>query len=274
MAKTALITGITGQDGSYLAELLLDQGCRVCGVVRRASTENFQRIEHLRDRLDLYQADLLDQSSLAGVLAQVKPDEIYNLAAMSFVPTSWTHPVLTAEFTGVGVSDAHARDGEAAAPVIVQFLSEHLGFAHTGQERLTELIQDHREVHPDLETLFQRRCALRQPLKGVERLVEPDPGVRERRPRGRFTSRLPQIPHRLVPHLGPVGMMGEPLDMLAEAIPVECLDRVDDPCVQLTATLLQQTAVSHLVGKGVLKRVLGIRKEARLVEQLSVLQMC
>jgi GDPmannose 4,6-dehydratase len=102
--KTALITGITGQDGSYLAELLLDQGCRVCGVVRRASTENFQRIEHLRDRIELHQADLLDQSSLAGVLAQVKPDEIYNLAAMSFVPTSWTHPVLTAEFTGVGVT--------------------------------------------------------------------------------------------------------------------------------------------------------------------------
>jgi GDPmannose 4,6-dehydratase len=102
--KTALITGITGQDGSYLAELLLDKGYRVCGMVRRASTENFQRIEHLRDRVELYQADLLDQTSLAGVLAQVRPEEIYNLAAMSFVPTSWTHPVLTAEFTGLGVT--------------------------------------------------------------------------------------------------------------------------------------------------------------------------
>jgi GDPmannose 4,6-dehydratase len=104
MAKTALITGITGQDGSYLAELLLDKGYRVCGVVRRASTENFQRIEHLRDRVELYQADLLDQTSLAAVLDRVRPDEVYNLAAMSFVPTSWQQPVLTAEFTAVGVT--------------------------------------------------------------------------------------------------------------------------------------------------------------------------
>jgi GDPmannose 4,6-dehydratase len=102
--KTALITGITGQDGSYLADWLLDQGYRVCGMVRRASTENFQRIEHLRDRVELHQADLLDQTSMAAVLAQVRPDEVYNLAAMSFVPTSWTQPVLTAEFTGVGVT--------------------------------------------------------------------------------------------------------------------------------------------------------------------------
>jgi GDPmannose 4,6-dehydratase len=102
--KTALITGITGQDGSYLAELLLDKGYRVAGMVRRSSTENFQRIEHLRERVELHQADLLDQTSIAGVLAQVQPDEIYNLAAMSFVPTSWTQPVLTAEFTGLGVT--------------------------------------------------------------------------------------------------------------------------------------------------------------------------
>src|SRR5438128_22808 len=104
MTKTALITGITGQDGSYLAELLLDKGYHVCGIVRRASTENFQRIEHLRDRLQLHQADLLDQTSLARVLDQVRPDEVYNLAAMSFVPTSWDQPVLTAEFTAVGVT--------------------------------------------------------------------------------------------------------------------------------------------------------------------------
>jgi GDPmannose 4,6-dehydratase len=103
-AKTALITGITGQDGSYLAEFLLGKGYQVCGVVRRSSTENFQRIEHLRDRLHLYQADLLDQTSLARVLDQVRPDEVYNLAAMSFVPTSWKQPVLTAEFTAVGVT--------------------------------------------------------------------------------------------------------------------------------------------------------------------------
>ena len=102
--RTALITGITGQDGSYLADLLLDKGYRVCGMVRRSSTENFERIEHARDRLELYQGDLLDQVSLAGILAKVQPDEIYNLAAQSFVPTSWEQPVLTAEFTGVGVT--------------------------------------------------------------------------------------------------------------------------------------------------------------------------
>jgi GDPmannose 4,6-dehydratase len=102
--KTALITGITGQDGSYLAEWLLEQGYRVCGMVRRASTENFQRIDHLRDRMQLFQGDLLDQTSIASILEQVQPDEIYNLAAMSFVPTSWQKPVLTAEFTAVGVT--------------------------------------------------------------------------------------------------------------------------------------------------------------------------
>jgi GDPmannose 4,6-dehydratase len=102
--KTALITGVTGQDGSYLAELLLAKGYRVCGMVRRASTENFQRIEHLRDRLLLLQGDLLDQTSIASILDQVRPDEVYNLAAMSFVPTSWQKPVLTAEFTAVGVT--------------------------------------------------------------------------------------------------------------------------------------------------------------------------
>jgi GDPmannose 4,6-dehydratase len=102
--KTALITGITGQDGSYLAELLLEKGYRVCGVVRRSSTETFQRIEHLRDRLRLLQADLLDQSSLVQALREVRPNEVYNLAAMSFVPTSWQQPVLTADFTGVGVT--------------------------------------------------------------------------------------------------------------------------------------------------------------------------
>ncbi len=104
MTKTALITGITGQDGSYLAELLLDQGYRVCGVVRRSSTENFSRIEHLRGQIELFQADLLDQTSLAAVLREVAPDEVYNLAAMSFVPTSWQQPVLTAEFTALGVT--------------------------------------------------------------------------------------------------------------------------------------------------------------------------
>src|SRR5512133_3770347 len=102
--KRALITGITGQDGSYLAELLLDHGYEVHGMVRRASTEKFDRIEHLRDRITLHQADLLDQRSLTDALRAARPDEIYNLAAMSFVAVSWIQPTLTAEFTGVGVT--------------------------------------------------------------------------------------------------------------------------------------------------------------------------
>jgi GDPmannose 4,6-dehydratase len=102
--KRALITGITGQDGSYLAELLLDKGYEVHGMVRRASTEKFERIEHLRDRITLHQGDLLDQRSLVDTLRAAEPDEVYNLAAMSFVAVSWTQPTLTAEFTGVGVT--------------------------------------------------------------------------------------------------------------------------------------------------------------------------
>jgi GDPmannose 4,6-dehydratase len=102
--KKALITGITGQDGSYLAEWLLEKGYEVHGIVRRASTENMERIVHLRERIRLHQADLLDQLSLINVVTQVGPDEVYNLAAMSFVPTSWQQPVLTGEFTALGVT--------------------------------------------------------------------------------------------------------------------------------------------------------------------------
>ncbi|HQF20695.1 MAG TPA: GDP-mannose 4,6-dehydratase [Kiritimatiellia bacterium] len=102
--KKALITGITGQDGSYLAELLLAKGYQVTGMVRRASTETFDRIAHFKDQISLRQADLLDQFSLVKLLDEVQPDEIYNLAAMSFVPTSWNQPVLTGEFTALGVT--------------------------------------------------------------------------------------------------------------------------------------------------------------------------
>jgi GDPmannose 4,6-dehydratase len=102
--KSALITGITGQDGSYLAELLLERGYDVHGMVRRASTEKFDRIEHIRDRITLHQGDLLDQRSLVDALRAARPDEIYNLAAMSFVAVSWIQPTLTAEFTGIGVT--------------------------------------------------------------------------------------------------------------------------------------------------------------------------
>lgn len=102
--KTALITGVTGQDGSYLAELLLGKGYRVIGMQRRTSTETSGRIAHLMDRLELVQGDLLDQLSLIDLLRTYQPDEVYNLAAQSFVPTSWQQPVLTGEFTALGVT--------------------------------------------------------------------------------------------------------------------------------------------------------------------------
>jgi GDP-mannose 4,6-dehydratase len=101
---TALITGITGQDGSYLAEFLLAKGYRVVGVVRRSSTTPYERIAHLVDRIELISADLLDQTSLMDAMEEVRPDEIYNLAAQSFVAASWTQPVLTGEFTAIGVT--------------------------------------------------------------------------------------------------------------------------------------------------------------------------
>ena len=104
MSATALITGITGQDGSYLAELLLEKGYAVVGMTRRSSTATYERIAHLAGRLELIQGDLLDQASLVAELRDVRPTEVYNLAAQSFVPTSWNQPVLTGEFTGLGVT--------------------------------------------------------------------------------------------------------------------------------------------------------------------------
>jgi GDPmannose 4,6-dehydratase len=104
MPRTALITGVTGQDGSYLAEFLLGKNYRVCGLVRRSSTINFERIAHLQDDIELIPGDLLDESSLIAAINKAEPDEVYNLAAQSFVPTSWTQPVLTGEFTALGVT--------------------------------------------------------------------------------------------------------------------------------------------------------------------------
>ena len=104
MAGTALITGITGQDGSYLAELLLEKGYRVHGMFRRSSTETFERVAHLEGRLELHPGDLIDQQSLITLLEKTEPDEVYNLAAQSFVPTSWQQPQLTGEVTGLGVT--------------------------------------------------------------------------------------------------------------------------------------------------------------------------
>ena len=102
--KTALITGVTGQDGSYLAELLLEKGYRVVGMTRRSSTDVHERIEHIVGRIEIVSGDLLDQSSMSNLLAECRPDEVYNLAAQSFVPASWTQPVLTGEFTALGVT--------------------------------------------------------------------------------------------------------------------------------------------------------------------------
>ena len=102
--KTALITGITGQDGSYLAEYLLEAGYRVVGMTRRSSTDVHERIEHIVDRIEIVSGDLLDQSSMTNIVAEIRPEEIYNLAAQSFVPASWAQPVLTGEFTALGVT--------------------------------------------------------------------------------------------------------------------------------------------------------------------------
>lgn len=102
--KKALITGVTGQDGSYLADFLLEKGYHVVGMVRRSSTINFERIQHIQDKIELVQGDLLDQVSLIGILQEHEPDEVYNLAAQSFVPTSFSQPVLTGEFTALGVT--------------------------------------------------------------------------------------------------------------------------------------------------------------------------
>ena len=104
MTKRALVTGITGQDGSHLAELLLDKGYEVLGMVRRTSTVNWERIGHFQDRITFVQGDLLDQVSILSILQEHHPDEVYNLAAQSFVPTSWQQPVLTGEFTAIGVT--------------------------------------------------------------------------------------------------------------------------------------------------------------------------
>jgi len=103
-SKTALITGITGQDGSYLADFLLSKGYRVVGMTRRSSTDVHERIRAVLDRIEIVSGDLLDQSSMTSVLAEAQPDEVYNLAAQSFVPASWSQPVLTGEFTGLGVT--------------------------------------------------------------------------------------------------------------------------------------------------------------------------
>ena len=132
--RRALITGITGQDGSYLAELLLDKGYEVFGMTRRASTENLERIDHLLDKVTLIQGDLLDPHSLVSALHESTPREVYNLAAQSFVPTSWNQPVLTAEFTGVGVTRM-LEANSIAHNVAARFSLDEIVAAHEAVEQ-------------------------------------------------------------------------------------------------------------------------------------------
>ena len=145
MTKKALITGITGQDGSYLAEFLLDQGYQVIGMVRRSSTVNFGRIEHIQDHVTLAHGDLLDQTSLIQIMRDHKPDEIYNLAAQSFVPTSWQQPVLTGEFTALGVT----RMLEAMRTIVPE--------ARFYQASSSEMFGEVREVPQNEKTPFYPR---------------------------------------------------------------------------------------------------------------------
>src|SRR5256885_10611142 len=144
--RRAMITGVTGQDGSYLAELLLEKGYEVHGMVRRASTETFQRLKHIRDSITLPTGDLLDQRSLGDVMRACEPDEIYNLAAMSFVAASWNQPVLTADFTGVGVTR------------MLEAMREVAPDARFYQASSSEMIGKVREVPQNEETPFYPRC--------------------------------------------------------------------------------------------------------------------
>lgn len=145
MTKKALITGITGQDGSYLADLLLSQGYQVVGMVRRSSTVNFGRIESVQDRITLAHGDLLDQTSLIDIMREHEPDEIYNLAAQSFVPVSWKQPVLTGEFTALGVT----RMLEAVRSVMPE--------ARFYQASSSEMFGEVREVPQNENTPFYPR---------------------------------------------------------------------------------------------------------------------
>src|SRR3954454_19563037 len=144
-ARRALITGITGQDGSFLADLLLEKGYEVHGMVRRSSTETFQRLEHIRDDLTLHTGDLLDQRSLVDVLRACEPQEIYNLAAMSFVAASWSQPVLTAEFSALGVTR------------ILEAMREVVPGARFYQASSSEMFGQVREVPQNEETPFYPR---------------------------------------------------------------------------------------------------------------------
>lgn len=139
--RRALITGITGQDGSYLAEFLLAKSYQVIGVTRRTSSHRNERIAHIEPRLHLVSADLLDQSSLASVLAEARPHEVYNLAAQSFVPTSWSQPVLTAEFTAVGVT--RLLEAIRSVDPTIRFYQPRMRPGHPGPHRVFPHVRQH-----------------------------------------------------------------------------------------------------------------------------------
>jgi GDPmannose 4,6-dehydratase len=143
--KKALITGITGQDGSYLSEFLLEKNYQVFGMVRRSSVERFDRIQHIRNQIELIQGDLTDQSSLDEAIKEIQPDEVYNLAAQSFVPTSWNQPVLTADITGVGVTR------------ILEAIRKHKPDAKFYQASSSEMFGNTREVPQKETTSFYPR---------------------------------------------------------------------------------------------------------------------
>src|SRR6267143_3369675 len=178
------------------------------------------------------------------------------------------------QLTEVPVGRRHDCADTPAAAVVVQPLGEGLGLAQALQPPpgFTELVQHRPQLEADVEGLLQRGLALGERLEDTQRLLEPGPGVRERRPRRRLEPGLAEIVHRLLSQLAPEGVMGEPLDLLPQAIPMERLDRVDDPRVNLPPTLLQEAAVRDLVRQRVLEGVLEIRVEAGLVEELRGLQ--
>ena len=174
----------------------------------------------------------------------------------------------------VRVGVRHERADPTSAAVVVQPLGEGLGLAQALQRPpdFTELAQHRPQLEADLEALLQRGRALRQRLEDAQRLLEPGPGVRERRPRGRLASGLPEIVHRLLPQLAPEGVMGEPLDVLAEPIPVQRLDRLHDARVHGAPARLRQTAVGHLVRQRVREGIFQLGKEIGLVQKLRRLQ--
>jgi hypothetical protein len=159
--------------------------------------------------------------------------------------------------------------------VVIQPLGERLGLAQALQHSpaFTELLHHRAQLEADLERLLQGGLAFRQRLEDPQRVLEPDPRVLGRRPRSRLESGLPKIVDRLLPQLAPKGVMGEPLDLSTETIPVKCLDRLHDPRVKLAAASVQQTVVCHLVSESVLEGVLKIRIEPSLVEELGGLQV-